>query len=436
MRPIPKLGWRRTRAALVSPLVWRRRAVFLLGAIAVGVAAVGFAKGADLAQALFREASGQWPWLPLVMTPLGFALVAWLTRTWCNGAQGSGIPQAIAARRSKDEAHRAGLMSARVTIGKILLTMLGLAFGASTGREGPTVQVGAAIMFSIGRLTGLGRQPGLILAGAAAGVAGAFNTPLAGVVFAIEEMAKAFDRRMNVLVIAAVIIAGLTSVALVGDYNYFGSVAITAEAWDDWVAVLACGAICGGCGGLFSRGVILVATARSGAVAVVRRRPILFAAGCGLAVALLGLITGGFANGTGYEPTRSVLETGILPPLWYGPAKLLSTLLSSVSGIPGGLFSPSLSVGAAFASFIHEILPAANTQTLALLAMVGYFAGVVQSPLTASVIVLEMTSDRGMAMPLLATALLAAGASRLICPEPLYHALSYSYDPPRDRRAS
>jgi len=108
-------------------------------------------------------------------------------------------------------------------------------------------------------------------------------------------------------------------------------------------------------------------------------------------------------------------------------------LLSSVSGIPGGLFSPSLSVGAAFASLIQEILPGADPQTLALLAMVGYFAGVVQSPLTASVIVLEMTSDRGMAMPLLATALLAAGASRLICPEPLYHALSYGYDarPPR-----
>jgi len=433
MRPIPKLGWRRTRAALISPIVWRRRGVFLLGAIAVGVAAVGFAKGSDLAQEVFRTTAGHWPLLPLLVTPLGFGLVAWLTRTWFDGAQGSGIPQAIAARRSKDDAHRASLMSAKVTVGKIVLTMLGLVFGASTGREGPTVQVGAAIMFAIGRLAGLGRQPGLILAGAAAGVAGAFNTPLAGVVFAIEEMAKAFDRRMNVLVIAAVIVAGLTSLALIGDYSYFGSVATQAETWNDWLGVLACGALCGAFGGLFSRGVIRVATARSGAIAMLRRRPVLFAAGCGLAVAVLGLATGGFANGTGYAPTRAMLETGNLPPLWYGPLKLLSTLLSSVSGIPGGLFSPSLSVGAAFASLIQEILPGADPQTLALLAMVGYFAGVVQSPLTASVIVLEMTSDRGMAMPLLATALLAAGASRLICPEPLYHALSYGYDarPPR-----
>jgi H+/Cl- antiporter ClcA len=116
--------------------------------------------------------------------------------------------------------------------------------------------------------------------------------------------------------------------------------------------------------------------------------------------------------------------------------KLLSTLLSSVSGIPGGLFSPSLSVGAAFGSLIHVILPEADPQTLALLAMVGYFAGVVQSPLTAFVIVLEMTSDRAMVMPLMATALLASGAARLVCPEPLYHALSYNYDSPRSRGAS
>src|SRR6185369_14213748 len=146
--------WRRTRAALISPIVWRRRAVFLLGAIAVGAAAVGFARGADLAQALFRQMSSAWPWMPLLVTPVGFAILSWLTKTWFDGAQGSGIPQAIAARRSTDEAHRGVLMSARVTIGKVLFTILGLVVGASTGREGPTVQVGAAIMFAIGRFAG------------------------------------------------------------------------------------------------------------------------------------------------------------------------------------------------------------------------------------------------------------------------------------------
>ena len=436
MRPIPRLGWRRTRAALVSPIVWRRRAVFLLGAIAVGAAAVGFARGADVAQALFRQMSAAWPWMPLLVTPIGFAILSWLTKTWFDGAQGSGIPQAIAARRSTDEAHRGVLMSARVTIGKLLFTILGLVVGASTGREGPTVQVGAAIMFAIGRFAGIGRQPGLILAGAAAGVAGAFNTPLAGIVFAIEEMAKSFDRRMNVLVIASVVIAGLTSLALIGDYSYFGQVSTRLAALGDWIAVALCGVLCGGFGGIFSRGVLYVATSPAGWIGVLRRHRTVFAAGCGLAVAALGLMTDGFATGTAYAQTRTVLETGAIQPLWYAPAKLLSTLLSSVSGVPGGLFSPSLSVGAAFGSWIHEIAPAIDVQAVSLLAMAAYFAGVVQSPLTAFVIVLEMTNDKAMVMSLMATALLAAGVSRLICPEPLYHALSYSYDSPRRHGAS
>jgi H+/Cl- antiporter ClcA len=420
----------------MSPIVWRRRAVFLLGAIAVGAAAVAFAKGADLAQALFRETAGKWPLAPLLITPIGFAVLSWMTKTWFDGAQGSGIPQAIAARRSKDEAHRGVLMSARVTFGKVVFTILGLVVGASTGREGPTVQVGAAIMFAIGRFAGIGRQPGLILAGAAAGVAGAFNTPLAGIVFAIEEMAKSFDRRMNVLVIASVVIAGLTSLALIGDYSYFGQVSTRLATLGDWVAVVLCGVICGGFGGLFSRGVLHVATSRATWIGVLRHHRTLFAAGCGFIVAVLGLLTDGFATGTAYAQTRNVLETGIIQPLWYAPAKLLSTLLSSVSGMPGGLFSPSLSVGAAFGSFIHEITPAVDIQAISLLSMVAYFAGVVQSPLTAFVIVLEMTNDKAMAMPLMAAALLAAGASRLICPEPLYHALSYTYDSPRAHGAS
>jgi H+/Cl- antiporter ClcA len=428
MKLIPKLGWRRTRAAIMSPIVWRRRAAFILGAVAVGIAAIAFTEGSNFAQLIFRRGATAWPYSPLLVTPLGFGFIAWATRRWFDGAQGSGIPQAIAARRSKDEKHRAVLMSARVTVGKLILTMLGLLIGASTGREGPTVQVGAAVMFASGRLAGIGRQPGLILAGAAAGVAAAFNTPLAGIVFAIEEMAKAFDRRMNILVIAAVIVAGLTSLAVQGDYSYFGTVSTSVRSLTDWLAVPLCGIICGALGGVFSRGVLRVSIARTGWIAALRRRPVLFAVGCGLVVAVLGLLTNGFATGTGYLPTRTVLETGVLQPLWYAPAKLVSTLLSSVSGVPGGLFSPSLSVGTAFGSAMHLVLPHVDAQALSLLAMVAYFAGVVQSPLTAFVIVLEMTSDKGMTMPLMATALLAAGTSRLICPEPLYHALSYNYD--------
>ena len=176
-----------------------------------------------------------------VLTPVGFMLCAWAARTIFVGSQGSGIPQAIAARNLKDDAARSRLLSVRLTIGKILLTLVGLACGASIGREGPTVQVGASIMLGAAKLGGLGRERGLILAGSAAGVAAAFNTPLAGIVFAIEEMSRAFESRTTGLVLIAVILAGLASLGLVGNYSYFGHSTSMLRVTIDWIAVLVCG---------------------------------------------------------------------------------------------------------------------------------------------------------------------------------------------------
>ena len=129
--------------------------------------------------------------------------------------------------------------------------MFGLACGASIGREGPTVQVGAAILLQGGKLGRMIGERGLILAGSAAGVAAAFNTPLAGIVFAIEEMGRAFEQRNAGLVLIAVILAGLASLGLVGNYSYFGSNASMLMVTIDWVALL----VCGVAGGRAGRGV-------------------------------------------------------------------------------------------------------------------------------------------------------------------------------------
>ena len=115
----------------------------------------------------------------------------------------------------------------------------------------------------------------------------------------------------------------------------------------------------------------------------------------------------------------------------FAPLKLLATLISSISGIPGGLFSPSLSVGAGIGSALSTIFPSTPAGAVVLLGMVGYFAGVVQAPITAFVIVMEMTNDQAMLIPLMASAVIAYGVSRLLCPEALYHALADRYrDPP------
>src|ERR1700761_9213731 len=169
---------RRKRWLKITSGRWQRRGLFVLGGVAVGAAAVALAVLADQAQLAFNLLLAQSRYASLVVTPLGFALSVFLTIRYFPNAGGSGIPQAIAARHLTDTKARTPLVSIRIAIGKVLLTLLGLLCGASVGREGPTVQIGASIMFALGRLSPR-RQPGLILAGAAAGVAAALHTPLA-----------------------------------------------------------------------------------------------------------------------------------------------------------------------------------------------------------------------------------------------------------------
>ena len=126
-----------------------------------------------------------------------------------------------------------------------------------------------------------------------------------------------------------------------------------------------------------------------------------------------------YANGTATSMHAELLEHGTAMPWWDAPLKLVATLLSSISGIPGGLFAPSLSVGAGLGPALATVLPTLELRALSLLAMVAYFAGVVQAPLTAFVIVLEMSEgSRDGRSHYMATALLATGASRLVCPIP------------------
>ncbi|MCK9920079.1 chloride channel protein [Microbacteriaceae bacterium K1510] len=418
---------RHKRSARVISARWQRRAIFLLGGVTVGVVAVALALLADWAQVAFDSVLAKSRYLSLVITPAGFALSIFLTRRFFQNAQGSGIPQAIAARQLSEQTARGRLVSIRIAVGKVLLTLLGLLCGASVGREGPTVQVGASIMFAIGRFSPR-RQPGLILAGAAAGVAAAFNTPLAGIVFGIEEMSRAFETRTSGLIIAAVITAGLTSLALVGNYSYFGSTPTMLRNGIDWLAIPLCGVAGGLAGGLFSRIVIMMARGLPGALGgALKRHPVLVAAGCGLAVALCGIASGDTIYGTGYAQVKAALEGHAPLPESFGFFKFLATAFSAVSGIPGGIFSPSLAVGAGLGADVAHLFAGAPAAPIILLGMVAYFAGVVQAPITAFVIVTEMTDNHTMVVPLMAAAFIAYGTSRLVCPEGIYHALAKGY---------
>ena len=159
----------------------------------------------------------------------------------------------------------------------------------------------------------------------------------------------------------------------------------------------------------------------------IKAHPVIVALVCGLAVALCGLASGGSVFGTGYAQARSLLEGGASPPLAFGGWKFAATFLSAVSGVPGGIFSPCLATGAGLGLLLSPVFPGVPLAALVLLGMVSYFAGVVQAPLTAFVIVTEMTGDHAMIVPLMAAALIAQACSRLVCHEGVYHALAGRY---------
>jgi H+/Cl- antiporter ClcA len=421
----------RHRARLRSSAVsyWHRGWAWIAGPLLVGLVAVGLAYGSDEATRFNRWLWADRPLVPFLLLPAAFAALSWVCRNWFPGAQGSGIPQAIAAMEGEERVQPRSLLSLRIMVGKVLMTLGGLAAGASIGREGPTVQIGASIMHAFhgrGPLQGEQQRRTLILAGGAAGIAGAFNTPLAGIMFAIEELSSGHVFRANSSTLITVVVSGLVSLSLLGNYTYFGTTASTLEWRSGVLAIVICGIAGGLAGGLFSRLLIkwsLLLPARI--VTFAATRPYAWAAVCGFGVAVLGLATDGLVFGTGYAPTRMTLEDSGALPWHFGAAKFAATLLSSASGIPGGIFAPSLAVGAGIGDNIATLLPTlAPHSAIVLLVMAAYLAGVTRAPLTSFIIMMEMTDSHHMLMPLMATALIASAASKMVCRTALYHSLA------------
>ncbi|THD35288.1 MAG: chloride channel protein [Sphingomonas sp.] len=401
--------------------VWRRRIAMGAGAVTVGLAALLFARMADEASRAFSAVAASHHYWPLVITPLGFAAIAALTRLVAPEAAGSGIPQVIAAAHDVKKAARI-LISLKAGLLKCLFTVAALLCGASVGREGPTVQVSAAVMTVYHRVLRAPMRSSMIIAGGAAGVAAAFNTPLAGVTFAIEELADAYEQRVALLVMTTILIAGVVSLGLSGDYIYFGVVGQTMNVGAVLRVAPVAGVLGGLTGGLFARAMLGAGAAKRRWLPFLDKRPVLWALICGLAVAAIGVATG-LTWGTGYSAARAIID-GTNAPWWFGPAKFGSTLATAAGGLPGGIFAPSLATGSGLGAILRVIFPDDPGGAVVLLGMVAYFTGVVRAPLTAVIIIVEATASRGLILPLFLAALIAHAVSALVCKERLYHGLA------------
>lgn len=417
--------------------LWQGRLVIWGGAVGIGLLGVVFVKLVDVGVHCLRQITEAYPFWPFIIAPLGGATIVWLTRKYFPGAEGSGIPQVVAemARHGKCHTPARSLLSLRIVFAKITLGAGALFSGFSVGLGGIMVQVGAGLMHVVGerlpRRLQVDRRH-LLAVGGAAGIAAAFNTPLAGILFAVEELGRGLAGRMSGLIITVIVIAGLVTQAFFGNYTFFGWLDITpVKTFHHPGLLLEASLLCGVAGGLFAR--LLICTGDlPGRLGEWRRvYPVRFAAGCGLLLAVLGFITGGLTFGTGYEEAKQLLDQSAPIPWHYGLDRFLATVVSFASGVPGGILAPSLSIGAGLGQNLYDLnalaggggdLPGMTN----LLCMAGFLAAVTQAPITASVIVMEMVSGYGLVLDLMVVALLSSSVSRAFCP-PLYRTLAARY---------
>jgi H+/Cl- antiporter ClcA len=432
-RDIEPEFWRNLQRELLAGRQWADRAIVLAFAAATGAIVVTFTLLAESAVHGFRQFEQLGPYgryLTLLWTPALTAAVLWWTIRYVPGAMGSGIPQVVRALNDDlQPSQRAWLVSVRVSLHKIGLVSAGLLAGLSIGREGPAVQVGAGVLGSAKRW--LSPQSGidahdLMVAGAAAGLAAAFNTPLGGIVFALEQLTRRRNIEHSSLVIAAIVLAGLIAVAAFGNGTYFGNLRVQSMSWPLLLPGLVVALVAGLGGGLLARLIVVSVRGLPDRFSQWRARyPVRFAAGCGLAVAIIGLATQGATAGAGYLTTKALLEGhGDLPGV-YTLLKFVATWLSVWSGVPAGVFAPSLAIGAGIGHDVALFMGLNREAAIPLIAMgmAGFLAAATGEPITAFIIVMEMVSGQPMVLSLMACALLSSGVARLIS-KPMYHELA------------
>jgi H+/Cl- antiporter ClcA len=400
-----------------------------IAAIITGIMAVLYARLIGFVQRqYFGHFSGH-PLLVSLLAPFFFLGAAALVRCFAPHAKGSGIPQVLEAI----EEARAGtgpqnwnspLVSIRTAAIKVVSSVVGILGGASIGREGPTIQIAASIFSFIGRYTGrfsasIGVRP-FLTAGAAAGVAAAFNTPLAGITFAIEELIEEGFGAFRQMLMISVIVAGITSQAILGNYLYFGHPLVSKPDLNVVYEALIIGIAGGIAGGFFAK---LLAYPQ---LTKLPKHWALRALICGVLCSLCSYFTHGATSGSGYEAARETLASDSLAnySTLFPILKMATTILSYLSGMAGGIFSPCLSIGSGLGTSLAELLHLPNFRVCSLIGMVAFFSGAIQAPFTAVIIVTEMTDEHILILPFMVAAFLGQSISRKIMPTPLYHFLA------------
>ncbi|OGV56630.1 MAG: hypothetical protein A2X49_08580 [Lentisphaerae bacterium GWF2_52_8] len=395
-----------------------RTAMFWLAAFVTGLVSVGYASAFRWGETYFYSVIEKNHFLIWIFPPVCFFASWFLIRKVSPEAGGSGIPQVLAANDLTQKHHNVAvhrLLSLKTGLVKIASSLICLLGGGAIGREGPTLQISAAIFHFFGRLTrrfntSQNLRP-WIVTGAAAGLASAFNTPLGGIVYAIEELGMANFERLKIPLFAAIIVAGLVSQWLLGSYLYLGFPKLLSPDLSFLPLAVLIGVAGGLLGAIFAK--ILVYSVQK--LKSIKRVSVAagFALGSGLLMALL-IFLDHRAAGTGRDVIADLLFNGQTASPGLFLVRFASTVVSYLSGAAAGIFAPSLAIGATLGSIVANWVDSPHANLMVLLGMIAFLTGVTRTPFTAFVLVLEMTDRHSAIFPMMLAAMAASSSAFLI----------------------
>lgn len=407
---------------------------FWIGSILTGILAVLYAKLFNYAESLLVYFMGLNTYLLLFLAPILFLLSYYIVRFLAPNARGSGIPQVMAALEisgTKDRAKVNQLLNLKIIFTKILSSLFMVLGGGAIGREGPTIQISSSIFEWIyskipknwPRLS----QRSYILAGAAAGLAAAFNTPLGGIIFAIEELAQVHMRYFRTSIFTGVIIAGLVAQGLLGPYLYLGYPDVKGINISIIFYVLMAASLSGIMAIFMGKGILLIKDWKKNLSPLALAFSIAF---MGLIIAVISIFYNHLILGSGKELlNHSLFSDNKQIKLDTVLVRVIGPILSFNTGGAGGIFAPSLSAGAAIGGFLNSIfhLTGANANILILSGMVGFLTGITQTPFTSAILVLEMTDEHSIIFYLMVSAFISSMVCQAFQKHSLYEMLKLDF---------
>ena len=398
----------------------------LLAGIASVIVITFFLEVSDYAQHSFKNLIGANPYLSFIITPIVFVGIVYVAKYYCHYVQGSGIPQLIAATDSRNKSIREQLLSFRIALGKIGFIFLGMLGGAPIGIEGPSIHIGGSIFYGFNRFIKLNRKfliHALIAIGGSAGLIVAFNAPIAGFLFAYEEIGRKLKKQALILIAIMSGIVYLFAIMYRGDANYLTNLsAYSLELTLVW-QLLPLAILAGVLGGLFSKSTLFLINKF---ITHSKVKVITIAVVLGFIVASFNYLSTGQIAGSGKDEVLLMLGgTGL--GLDFVAMKYFATLTSLASTIPGGLFMPSISIGAGIGSEVASFYTQIDAQVIIIMAMIAYLSAVIRAPLTSVFVILEMTTTLHLLIPGLMIAFIANWISKQIFAQPIYEALADNY---------